>query len=71
MYYFLYRDSLGWAVLINFLVYITIPVLLRYTGILLGVGSFLIYICTIQGLAKNESYFWGQVSSIVLTYYLS
>lgn len=57
----IYRDSLGWAVLLNFLVYITIPVILRYTGILLGVGSFAIYINTIIGLAKKENYFWEQV----------
>lgn len=57
----LYRDSLGWAVLLNFLVYITIPVVLQYTGILLGVGSFAIYVNTIIGLAKKENYFWEQV----------
>lgn len=56
------RDFLGWAVLLNFLVYITIPVVLQYTGILLGVGSFAIYINTIIGLAKKENYFWEQVN---------
>lgn len=55
------RDFLGWAVLLNFLVYITIPVVLQYTGILLGVGSFAIYVNTIIGLAKRENYFWEQV----------
>lgn len=48
--------------LLNFLVYITIPVILRYTGILLGIGSFAIYINTIIGLAKKENYFWEQVN---------
>lgn len=56
------RDFLGWAVLLNFLVYITIPVVLQYTGILLGVGSFAIYVNTIIGLAKKENYFWEQVN---------
>ncbi|CAO1336896.1 unnamed protein product [Diamesa serratosioi] len=60
------RDSLGWAVLLNFLVYITIPVILRYTGILLGIGSFAIYINTIIGLAKKENYFWEQQTANVL-----
>lgn len=60
------RDFLGWAVLLNFLVYITVPVVLQYTGILLGVGSFAIYINTIIGLAKKENYFWEQVSFVCL-----
>lgn len=58
------RDFLGWAVLLNFLVYITVPVVLYYTGILLGIGSFAIYINTIIGLAKKENYFWEQVNFI-------
>lgn len=57
------RDFLGWAVLLNFLVYITIPVVLQYTGILLGIGSFAIYVKTIIGLAKKENYFWEQVQA--------
>lgn len=56
------RDSLGWAVLLNFLVYITIPVVLQYTGILLGIGSIAIYVKTIIGLAKKENYFVEQVN---------
>lgn len=57
------RDSLGWAVLLNFLVYVTLPVLLKYTGILLGLGSFATYVNAIIGLAKKENYFWEQVSA--------
>jgi adenylate cyclase 3 len=56
------RDSLGWAVLLNFLVYITIPVVLQYTGLLLGIGSFAIYVNTIIGLAKKENFFLEQVN---------
>lgn len=56
------RDSLGWAVLINFLVFVTLPVPLKYTGLLLGIGSFAIYDHTIFGLAKKENFFWAQVS---------
>ncbi|XP_062548182.1 adenylate cyclase type 3 [Armigeres subalbatus] len=61
------RDSLGWAVLLNFLVYVTLPVLLKYTGILLGLGSFATYINAIIGLAKKENYFWEQqIANILL-----
>ncbi|EAU77417.2 AGAP009315-PA, partial [Anopheles gambiae str. PEST] len=61
------RDSLGWAVLLNFLVYVTLPVLLKYTGILLGLGSFATYVNAIIGLAKKENYFWEQqVANILL-----
>uniref|UniRef100_A0A182TIB9 Adenylate cyclase N-terminal domain-containing protein n=1 Tax=Anopheles melas TaxID=34690 RepID=A0A182TIB9_9DIPT len=60
-------DSLGWAVLLNFLVYVTLPVLLKYTGILLGLGSFATYVNAIIGLAKKENYFWEQqVANILL-----
>lgn len=61
-FFHLCRDFLGWAVLLNFLVYITIPVVLQYTGVLLGIGSFAIYVNTIIGLAKKENYFWEQVN---------
>ncbi|XP_053673323.1 adenylate cyclase type 3 [Anopheles nili] len=61
------RDSLGWAVLLNFLVYVTLPVLLKYTGLLLGLGSFATYVNAIIGLAKKENYFWEQqVANILL-----
>ncbi|KAL9707790.1 hypothetical protein quinque_011308 [Culex quinquefasciatus] len=61
------RDSLGWAVLLNFLVYVTLPVLLKYTGILLGLGSFATYVNAIIGLAKKENYFWEQqIANILL-----
>ncbi|XP_065080499.1 adenylate cyclase type 3 isoform X2 [Ochlerotatus camptorhynchus] len=60
------RDSLGWAVVLNFLVYVTLPVLLKYTGILLGLGSFATYINAIIGLAKKENYFWEQQVANVL-----
>ncbi|XP_049536076.1 adenylate cyclase type 3 [Anopheles darlingi] len=60
------RDSLGWAILLNFLVYVTLPVLLKYTGILLGLGSFATYVNAIIGLAKKENYFWEQQAANVL-----
>ncbi|XP_058057684.1 adenylate cyclase type 3 [Anopheles bellator] len=61
------RDSLGWAILLNFLVYVTLPVLLKFTGILLGLGSFATYVNAIIGLAKKENYFWEQqVANVML-----
>ncbi|XP_058824460.1 adenylate cyclase type 3 [Topomyia yanbarensis] len=60
------RDSLGWAILLNFLVYVTLPVLLKYTGILLGLGSFATYINAIIGLAKKENFFWEQQFANIL-----
>lgn len=58
---FYYRDSLGWAILVNFLVYVTLPVPLKYTGILLGLGTCATYINTIIGLSKEKDFFWEQV----------
>ncbi|ETN62881.1 hypothetical protein AND_005410 [Anopheles darlingi] len=47
-------------------VYVTLPVLLKYTGILLGLGSFATYVNAIIGLAKKENYFWEQQAANVL-----
>lgn len=55
--------------LLNFLVYVTLPVLLKYSGILLGVGSVLTYINAIIGLAKRDNYFWEQVRKIKFYYF--
>nr|XP_029727324.1 adenylate cyclase type 3-like [Aedes albopictus]XP_029727325.1 adenylate cyclase type 3-like [Aedes albopictus]XP_029727326.1 adenylate cyclase type 3-like [Aedes albopictus]XP_029727327.1 adenylate cyclase type 3-like [Aedes albopictus] len=60
------KDSLGWAVLLIFLVYVTLPVLLKYSGILLGVGSVLTYINAIIGLAKRDNYFWEQLLANII-----
>lgn len=59
--FYIYRDSLGWAILVNFLVYVTLPVPLKYTGILLGLGTCATYINTIIGLSKEKDFFWEQV----------
>jgi hypothetical protein len=67
---FIYRDSLGWAVLLNFLVYITIPVVFQYTGILLAIGSFAVYMGIIIEAARREEYFWEQVRIAFFWLYL-
>lgn len=56
------RDSIGWAIVLNFLVYVTLPVPLRYAGILLGIGSFGAYISSIAILAKRDTFFLQQVN---------
>lgn len=56
-----YSDSVGYAILLNFLVYVTLPVPLNFAGILLGIGTFVIYVTTVIGLAQRELYFWHQV----------
>lgn len=59
------RDFLGWAILLNFLVYVTIPVALRHTGILLSFGSVVIYVGALVGLAEKGNFFWEQVSGFL------
>lgn len=48
--------------MLNFLVYVTIPVALQNTGIILSFGSVVIYVVAIAGLAREEKFFWEQVS---------
>ncbi|XP_037927319.1 adenylate cyclase type 3 [Teleopsis dalmanni] len=38
------RDALGWAILMNFLIYVTLPVTLLYTGCLFGIGTVIFYL---------------------------
>lgn len=49
--------------LLNFLVYVTLPVFLKYIGILFGIGSFTIYMSAIIGMTRKDSFFWEQVQS--------
>lgn len=52
---------MGYAILLNFLVYVTLPVPLYFAGILLGIGTFTIYVASLIGLARSELYFWHEV----------
>lgn len=63
------RDSIGWWIVLNFLVYVTLPVRLRYTGILLGIGSLASYIIIIIGLNKQHSYSIQQVWAYDIHYH--
>lgn len=47
------RDSLGWVLLLVYLIYVTLPLRLRYCMIL-SAGSCASYIAAIAGLAKSE-----------------
>lgn len=58
---FFYRDSLGWAILFNFLVYVSLPIPLKYTGVLFGVGSYTLHLCTTLVLPKIDEFFFQQV----------
>lgn len=56
---------MGYAILLNFLVYVTLPVPLKFAGIILGAGTFVIYIIAINGLAHNDGeLFWHQVCAL-------
>lgn len=59
-------DSVGYAILLNFLVYVTLPVPLNFAGILLGIGTFTFYVAMIIGLGNDISFVWNQVNKIVL-----
>lgn len=66
----IYRDSLGWAILLNFLVYVTLPIPLKYAGILLGLGSFIEHLNATMVLPKREDYFFHQVSECGISLWL-
>ncbi|XP_055849197.1 adenylate cyclase type 3 [Episyrphus balteatus] len=57
------RDVLGWGILLNFLIYVTLPIPLLYTGVTFGVGTFAIYLCTLTGLATKDPLFYEQIAA--------
>lgn len=54
---------MGWGILLNFLIYVTLPVPLKYTGLLLGLGTLATYVSTIFGLVRKENFLYEQVTS--------
>jgi hypothetical protein len=53
------RDSLGWALLLDYLLYVTLPLRLPYC-VLLSVATCTLYMVTLYGLAfKYDSYILG------------
>lgn len=56
------RDSLGWVLLMDYLIYVTLPIRLRYC-IILSIGTCASYIAALIGLAKSDLHFYQQVSN--------
>lgn len=55
------RDDLGWAILLNFLIYVALPVPIRFVGVLLGCVSLLAHTITTIVLPQGEVMFVQQV----------
>lgn len=56
------RDALGWALLLDYLLYVTLPLRLRYC-VLLSIATCGLYMVTVYGLAyKNDPSLISQVS---------
>lgn len=65
------RDSLGWALLLDYLVYITLPLRLRYC-VMLSVGTCASYLVTVVGLTKSDTHIVQQVKTTsVIVVFLS
>lgn len=54
------RDSLGWFLLLTYLIYVTLPVRLPFC-VLLSIGTFTSYIVSLCGLTKSQLHFVEQV----------
>lgn len=61
------RDSLGWFLLLTYLIYVTLPLRLPYC-VLLSIGTFTSYIVSLSGLSKSQIHFVEQV--IIIFKYL-
>lgn len=55
------RTSLGWALLLDYLLYVTLPLRLRYC-VMLSVGTCASYLVAVTGLAKSDSHLTSQVN---------
>lgn len=60
------RDSLGWVLLLNYLIFVTLPLRLRYC-VILSVGTYASYTAALLGLAKSNVHLVEQhVSNFLL-----
>lgn len=57
------RDGLGWVLLLDYLIYVTLPIRLRYC-IILSIGTCASYVAALVGLAKSDFHFYQQVSAL-------
>ncbi|CAH1098596.1 unnamed protein product [Psylliodes chrysocephalus] len=58
------RDSLGWVLLLDYFIYVTLPIRLRYC-IILSLGTCASYTAALIGLSKSDLHLYRQVSSSV------
>lgn len=61
------RDSLGWVLLLDYLLYVTLPLRLRYS-IVLSAGTCASYLVAVVGLAKSDVHLLQQVGRSTLYY---
>lgn len=55
------RDNLGWVLLLDYLIYVTLPLRLRYCTIL-SFGTCASYLAAIIGLSKSDTHVFQQVT---------
>lgn len=58
------RDCLGWVLLLDYLVYVTLPLRLRYC-VMLSLGTCTSYLVAVVGLAKSDTHVLQQVGIIL------
>lgn len=59
------RDSLGWVLLLDYLLFVTLPLRLRYC-VVLSVGTCASYLVAIVGLGKSDTHLLQQVGGPTL-----
>ena len=55
------RDALGYVVLLNFLIYVTLPVQLVYSGFVIGASTLIFYFSMLLAVARRDAKFNDQV----------
>ncbi|XP_049855200.1 adenylate cyclase type 3 [Schistocerca gregaria] len=56
------RDALGWALLLDYLLFVTLPLRLRFCAVL-SAGTCASYLVTVAGLASNDAYLPQQMAA--------
>lgn len=60
---FAFRDVLGWAILLNFLVYVTLPLPLIFLGLSIGCCSYLICLSLPVAYSRQDPMLSNQVAA--------
>lgn len=63
------RDCLGWVLLLDYLVYVTLPLRLRYC-IMLSIGTCASYLVAVVGLSKSDTHIVQQVRIIACSVFV-